>query len=160
MLIFTGILEDGDNYNNFLLDIDDIIEPTTIYFTSDGGIISRAKILISELNKKKDLITLIAVDYICSAATLVFDQFEGEKKVMNGTYALYHYFRIDGGMIVSESLTYNHTKILSSTLDDLAEEFNRANKILNAKEKKLINSGLDVYVNAERLAKYYKCERI
>jgi len=80
---------------NFLTGIHRIIRQTpdakiVIYFSSSGGSLTHADLLLSYLNSLQNNIILLAFHQISSAAFKVFFEFQGQKDIMDNTFSVIH----------------------------------------------------------------------
>jgi len=145
---------------NFLTGIHRIIRQTPdakiiIYFSSSGGSLTHADLLLSYLNSLQDNVILFAFHQISSAAFKVFFEFKGQKDIMDNTYSVIH---------------KGSKNILARDLDNTDSfDFFMTNKMMPAMNKQVIKlyksiglskrelikieNGKDLMLHTERLRK-------
>lgn len=82
-----------DSAANLIYDIQESVldhGKIDLYFTSNGGDLSSSIILLETLNQYKDSINLIGYNTLQSCGFDLFWKFEGNKRLIEGTFAMIH----------------------------------------------------------------------
>lgn len=160
IIIFDGDLStENENFVQLVEYIPLIEGETSIYINSGGGSYACGKILLRELNLQKDLVELVAMDFIGSMAYHVFAGFKGKRTIMHGSGAMLHYIRAKRDIFPS-SYDNMEESIFKSCLDDIHDSLQEDTKILTKKEYKEMIGGRDIYIATQRLADYFNCDVI
>jgi ATP-dependent protease ClpP protease subunit len=130
----------------------------TIYFECSGGDIYSAMQMLDILNRESSRVTLVASNYIESAAVIVFFAATCFKTIIKGTWGMIHQ--------ASRSIEHNetgavydrHAKFHNRIITQIAwlplEIISRIK--LTPEEKKLYDEGEEVLLSPERLAQIYE----
>lgn len=123
-----------------------------VYFSSTGGSLAHAQILLDYLNKVQNNVFLAAFHQISSAAFKIFVDFRGEKMVMPYCFATVHEGTkelISRELKDRESFDYfMYTDIMEEMSADMGLFYK---KHLTDDELLKICNGKDVYLNTKRL---------
>ena len=124
----------------------------TIYFTSNGGTIPSADVLINFINKNPKKYTFISSWFISSAAFLIMYKIKCKKKILDNTHAIIHLY--------SSTLEYRLQKdahsmeyYLTKNLKKSNKKFIKFLKKINISKKNIekIEKGKDVILNTKEL---------
>lgn len=140
--------------NNLIDKLESMKGEIDLWFASEGGGSEPIYYLINYLNSRKEEITLIITDRLCSAATVLLIGFEGKIKFDKMDFMLFHMFDreryplrkwagISDDTIQRQDLEHNI---------ELAEKF-RCKNILNKKQIKRFLKGEDVILYRKQIQK-------
>jgi hypothetical protein len=117
----------ADNINNLVDKLQEIEGKINLYFSTNGGQLDPMTYLISFLNSRKEDITVVIIDRLASAGTLILSDFKGAVKIDKGLdFILFHMFDRE-----SYSLRKDYISDKTITQQDL-----HRNKIFAKKLKK------------------------
>jgi ATP-dependent protease ClpP protease subunit len=126
-----------------------------IYFSSQGGSLAHADLLLNYFNALSDNIILRAFHQISSAAFKVFFEFEGQKDIMDNTFAIIHKGSkslIARDLDNKESFDFFMTNKVIPNMN--CQTMNLFNKVgLTKKELDMVKHGKDIFLDTKRLRK-------
>lgn len=143
---YTYIFEDSINTETVQRLINDIhgYEKVDLFFTTDGGYIFNADILVHYLNSRQDDITVYFAEQIQSAGVMVMCDFKGNKVIHNSLeFIMAH--KIDHESYNFRKSDFDDKRRLKGTKEEnikLAEKLRELG--FTEKELKKFNSGRDV----------------
>lgn len=127
----------------------------TVYLKSEGGSAALGRVMRHEMEQHEG-VTLIAYEFIASAAFDVFKYFKGERKMVFGTIGMHH--RVVMSMMMDEAMEfpYGADSVKIKALKYYATNSDKSNDFLTEKELKRYNKGDDVYFSPKRMEKIFK----
>jgi ATP-dependent protease ClpP protease subunit len=151
---------------SYLTGIQRIINQTpdakiVIYFSSMGGSLAHADILLNYLNSLRNNIIIFAFNQISSAAFKVFFEFQGQKDIMDNTYSVIHKGSKDihaRDLDNTDSFDFFMANKMIPLMNKKVIEFYK-NIGLSKKELNMINNGKDLMLHTEHLRKILRNQR-
>lgn len=126
-----------------------------IYFSSSGGSLAHADLLLSYLNSLHNNIILLAFHQISSAAFKVFFEFQGQKDIMDNTYSIIHKGSknilardLDNADSFDFFMTNKMMPVMNRQVNRLYKKVG-----LSKTELKKIDNGKDLMLHTDRLRK-------
>lgn len=128
----------------------------TIGLNSNGGSTATALFLAHVLNMRKNLVTLIAISGIYSAAFDLFYRFKGTKILARGCRGMYHYSSIDirYGSSLRPDNEDERQKLKMLSIDRVAIEAMCA-EFMTPTEMRRLRSNKDVWFDFERMREIF-----
>lgn len=133
-----------ESVNSLISTLEVFEDEIVLYFSTVGGDPSAMQFLIDFLNSRKEKLTIILTNQVCSAGTLLLTDFEGTVKldVDNLDFILFH---------LADRTTYNLRKIQHKEVEKQDIEYN---KIVG---KKIKEKG---FLTKKQLKRFFKGEDV
>lgn len=134
----------ADSVNNLIDRLENIENKIVLYFSTIGGDPCAMQCLIDFLNNRKENISIVLTNQVCSAGTTLLTDFKGELKldVDNLDFLLFH---------LADRESYNLRKTQSKELKKQDIEYNK-NFAKKLKEKQLLTK--------KQLKRFFKGEDV
>lgn len=146
-----------ESVNNLVEKLESIESEIILYFSTAGGDPSAMKFLVDFFNTKKDKLTIILTNQVCSAGTYLLTDFEGTVKIDedNLDFILFH---------LADRQTYNLRKTEHKELVKQDVEYNKnfakklkEKQLLTKKQLKRFFKGEDVVVYKKQFKLWKTC---
>jgi hypothetical protein len=132
-----------------------------IYFSSSGGSLTHADLLLSYLNSLHNNIILLAFHQISSAAFKVFFEFKGLKDIMDNTFSVIHKGSknlIARDLDNTDSFDFFMTNKMMPVMNtQVTKLYKRIG--LSKTELQKVNKGKDLMLHTERLRKILRNQK-
>lgn len=129
----------------------------TIYFSSTGGSLEDANVIIDLINKNANKVTLIAYFSILSAGFDIFFKTKCKKEILSTAIGMYHLGVVEIDMSVNGKVAY-HSGV-AQMKDNVKNQYPKALEFckslgFNDTELRKIKKGDDVYFIYDRLIEF------
>jgi ATP-dependent protease ClpP protease subunit len=158
IFIDFDIINQENKIEDLINRIEDYVEPVTLVLSSNGGDPFTATILLNYLNGRADKVTLIASDFVASAAFRLFQGFKGKRQIVDGTCGAVHERTINN-LSIKGKLNNPSNKDVKFDIDRSEYFSDRAQVLygsfLTKKEMSAFKKGEDVELSFKRMMEIF-----